>query len=38
MELTVNFVMLLETVGDIAISGLIKAYKNHFRIWPETFC
>jgi len=38
MELTINLVMLTETIGDIAISGPVKAYRYHFRIWPETMC
>ena len=38
MEFCINVVMLLETIGDIAISGPVKAYRYHFRIWPETFC
>jgi len=31
-------VMFFETVGDLLISGPKKAYKYHFRIWPETLC
>ena len=38
MEFSINLIMLLETIGDIAISGPVKAYGYHFRIWPETFC
>ena len=38
IELTINFIMLFEMVGDILISGPIKAYMYHFRIWPETLC
>ena len=38
MELCINLVMLLETIGDILISGPVKAYRYHFRIWPETLC
>lgn len=30
--------MLLETIGDLIISGPVKAFKYHFRIWPETLC
>lgn len=31
--------MLFETLGDIYVQGgPIKAYKYHFRIWPETLC
>jgi len=30
--------MLLEAIGDVAISGPVKAFKYHFRIWPETLC
>ena len=30
--------MLIETIGDISVSGPIKAYQYHFRIWPETLC
>ena len=37
-ELSFNFLMLFETVGDIAIAGPMKAYMYHFRIWPETLC
>ena len=38
VQIIVNAVLLLETLGDLYISGIIKAYRNHFRIWPETFC
>ena len=38
MELCINLFMLLETIGDILISGPVKAYRYHFRIWPETLC
>ena len=38
LELTINLLMLLETIGDIAVSGIIKAYRYNFRIWPETLC
>ena len=38
MELCINLAMLLETIGDILISGPVKAYRYHFRIWPETLC
>ena len=38
LELSINFIMLLEMIGDISVSGPIKAYRYHFRIWPETLC
>jgi hypothetical protein len=38
LELVINLVMLLETIGDVAISGPVKAFKYHFRIWPESLC
>ena len=38
LELVINLVMLLESIGDMSISGPVKAYKYHFRIWPETLC
>mmetsp|Transcript_33797 Transcript_33797/g.44606 ORF Transcript_33797/g.44606 Transcript_33797/m.44606 type:complete len:189 (+) Transcript_33797:505-1071(+) len=38
LELTINFIMLLEMIGDISISGIVKAYRYHFRVWPETLC
>lgn len=38
LELSINMIMLLEMIGDISVSGIIKAYKYHFRIWPETLC
>ena len=37
-ELIYNYLMLLETIGDIVMLGPIKAYSYHFRVWPETFC
>ena len=36
--MVINLIMLLETIGDMTISGPIKAYQYHFRIWPETLC
>jgi len=30
--------LLFESIGDIYISGPVKAFKYHFRIWPETLC
>ena len=30
--------MLLEAIGDMAIYGPIKAFRYHFRIWPEMLC
>jgi len=31
--------MLLETFSDCYVQGgPVKAFKNHFRIWPETLC
>ena len=30
--------MLVEMVSDMIVSGPIKAYQYHFRIWPETLC
>ena len=38
LEMTINLFMLLEAIADIAISGPIRAYRYHFRIWPETLC
>lgn len=38
LELTINYLMLLEAIGDISVSGPIKAFRYHFRIWPETLC
>ena len=38
LELVINFFMLLEALGDISVSGPIKAFRYHFRIWPETLC
>ena len=39
IQMTINFTMLFETVGDIYVQGgPIKAYRYHFRIWPETLC
>ena len=38
IQISVNAILLLETIGDLYISGFIKAYRNHFRIWPETLC
>ena len=38
LELVINLLMLIETIGDISVSGPIKAYQYHFRIWPETLC
>ena len=38
LELTINMIMLFETIGDLFISGPIRAYAYHFRIWPETMC
>ena len=38
MQLSINYLMLLETVSDIAMMGPVKAFSYHFRIWPETLC
>ena len=38
LEFVINLIMLLEAIGDVAISGPVKAFKYHFRIWPETLC
>lgn len=38
LVLTINLVMLLEMVADIAVAGPKKAYQYHFRVWPETMC
>lgn len=38
LELVINLVMLIEMISDISVAGPIKAYRNHFRIWPETLC
>ena len=39
IQMTINLTMLLETLSDIYIQGgPIKAYRYHFRIWPETLC
>ena len=38
LEITINLIILLETANDIYVSGPIKAYLYHFRIWPETLC
>ena len=37
-QIAVNTFMGLEMVSDLIVSGPIKAYKYHFRIWPETLC
>ena len=37
-QISVNTFMGLEMVSDMIVSGPIKAYKYHFRIWPETLC
>jgi len=38
LELVINYLMLLETIGDILTTGLIKAFRYHFRIYPESLC
>ena len=38
VQLCINWCLLFETLGDLYFAGLAKAYKNHFRIWPETLC
>jgi len=39
LQIAINVTMLFETLGDIYVQGgPIKAYKYHFRIWPETLC
>ena len=37
-QISVNTFMGLEMASDMIVSGPIKAYKYHFRIWPETLC
>ena len=37
-ELIINYLMLLESIGDILVAGPIKAFRYHYRIWPETLC
>ena len=37
-QIIINVVLFIEMVGDLVISGLGSAYRNHFRIWPETLC
>jgi len=34
----INIFFLLETVLDIIVFGIVKAYKQHLRIWFETVC
>ena len=39
IQMTINLTMLFETLSDIYVQGgPIKAYRYHFRIWPETLC
>lgn len=38
LELVINYIMLFETICDLMIAGPIKAYRYHFRVWPETMC
>jgi hypothetical protein len=38
LELVINWIMLLEAIGDMTISGPVKAFQYHFRIWPEMLC
>ena len=39
IQMTINLTMLFETISDIYVQGgPIKAYRYHFRIWPETLC
>ena len=28
----------IEMISDMIVSGPLKAYGYHFRIWPETLC
>lgn len=37
-EICINYVMLLEAIGDILVAGPIKAFRYYWRIWPETIC
>ena len=38
IQIIINLVLCIEMIGDWYIFGLRKAYRNHFRIWPESIC
>ena len=38
VQIAINCIMFLEMIVDLWLQGPIKAYKYHFRIWPESFC
>ena len=37
-QISINTFMGVEMVSDMIVSGPFKAYKYHFRLWPETLC
>jgi len=38
IQIVFNLLFLIELIADLLIHGIIRSYKQHFRIWPETFC
>ena len=38
IQICINGLMLLEMLADFSIAGPVKAFKYHFRVWPESFC
>lgn len=33
-----NFLLLIEVITDLTVSGFYACYSTKFRIWPETIC
>ena len=33
-----SFVLLIEVITDVTVSGFYVCYSTRFRIWPETLC
>lgn len=38
IQIFINMLLLIELVADLIVFGPVKAYKQHFRAWPETIC
>ena len=38
VQIGVNFLFMFEMIVDWLVSGFFRAYKDQFRVWPETLC
>jgi len=38
VQIIINLLFLIELISDLVVMTPLKAYKQHWRVWPETFC